>query len=103
MTLNFFKSTRAQDTKTTPGRLTMHQVIEMHDALTGIYVCCCHVLNGNTDRYESKLEMIGETGKLSIAHVQRILKTWYKWTWYRDNGSEVPTVSQVQSFLSEVN
>lgn len=100
-TLDYFKASQIGHHRHVAqlGRLTLYQAAEMMDAISNINVVCSHVLfNTGAERLLSRLDRLNGI-TLSLAQAHKVFKEWSKWTSYRENGSEIPTISQIQSFL----
>lgn len=100
-TKDFFQATQRQPVFTKLGALTLNHAVRMHDAISGIVVCCHHALANypGSERFLKHCETLN--GDLSIAKIQRVLRLWYRWTHQHRN--DVPSASTVQSFLIELS
>lgn len=83
--------------------MKLGEIVVICDALMNIGIVC-HRVYGGTDNgmplhLQKRVAWIQRSTSLSLAQANRVLATWRKWTGWRDNGSDIPTVPQVQSFL----
>lgn len=102
-TLETFKASQLRASTKKPGAMKMGEIVVMCDALMCIGIVCHHVYHGYehgmSTHLQKRIAWIQRTSGLSLAQSNRVLGAWHKWTSWRDKGSEIPTLSQVQSFL----
>lgn len=106
-TLEAFTGTQTRPSKKKPGAMKLGEIVVICDALSCIGIVCHHVYHGTEFgmplHLQKRVAWVQRSVDLSLAQANRVLATWHKWTGWRDKGSEVPTVSQVQSFLLDAS
>ena len=102
-TLETFKASQLRASTKKPGAMKLGEIVVISDALMCIGIVCHHVYHGTEYgmplHLQKRVALVQRSTELSLARANRVLATWHKWTWHREGGSEIPTVSQVQSFL----
>lgn len=104
-TEDFLKASQYRIPKKKAGSLKLRDIVVMCDALSCIGVCCHHAFHktesGMPIHFQARVAALQRTTELSLAKATKILAVWHKWTCWKENGSAVPTVGQVWSFLSD--